>query len=437
MNQVNILQLLLKAWCNYKSFVENVTKSSKRTVVKDISYWRDKLFTQFILYSIPCSLVALIPAIYGGLREGYVFIISFDVITVTLIIAISLNKRLSLNFRKGFVATTLYFLAVVLIFNLGSFGPGVFYLLVVTIFLSLIFPGKVAYWSIVAHILTCTGFAWIVENKLFGSALIEEYTLNSWIAYSSNLIFSSLICTLLISKIINGLEKTIISELRLKNKLELEAAERTELNEKLKESEGHYKSLFFQNPSPMWIYDPESLHFMQVNDVAVKNYGFSRAEFSSMTLKDIRPESSIDQLIDEISIKVKRGIPNRCTTQHRTKDNKAFAVDVCGNTIEVSGKQARLVIARDISEQISYINAIEEQNQKLQEIAFIQSHLVRAPLARIMGLTYLILRNKDEKPDPKLLEYLDQSAKDFDQIIQTITDNTAQFDLSKELNLIK
>jgi len=47
--------------------------------------------------------------------------------------------------------------------------------------------------------------------------------------------------------------------------------------------------LFDSNPEVMWVYDTESLAFLLVNDAAVQNYGYSREEFLSMTLRDIRP----------------------------------------------------------------------------------------------------------------------------------------------------
>jgi two-component system, cell cycle sensor histidine kinase and response regulator CckA len=46
---------------------------------------------------------------------------------------------------------------------------------------------------------------------------------------------------------------------------------------------------FAKNLHPMWIFDRETLHFLEVNDVAGRRYGFSREEFLTMTLRDIGP----------------------------------------------------------------------------------------------------------------------------------------------------
>ena len=57
--------------------------------------------------------------------------------------------------------------------------------------------------------------------------------------------------------------------------------------ELLAESEEKYRYMFISNPQPMWIYDLETLFFLEVNDAAIDHYGYSREEFLSMTLKDI------------------------------------------------------------------------------------------------------------------------------------------------------
>ncbi len=297
------------------------------------------------------------------------------------------------------------------------------YLLAITVFTALIFSNKAAYLTIAAHFLTCTFFACTSYLKLFDVILIKRFNLPFWIAVSSNLIFLSLVSVILINKVISGLKDTIKQELQLRIKFEQEATERIKLNEKLQESEGHYESLFVQNPSPMWVYNPQTLKFLWVNDAAILEYGYSKEEFLTGTLEKADFCNLRKLVPDSNGV----GISDHCITKHCTKEKNTFDVDVRCNTIKVNGQNARLVIARDITEQVNHIRAIEEQNQKLQKIAFIQSHLVRAPLARIMGLVNIISQNEDEKPDQVLLYYLDQSAKEFDEIIKNITDHTDRF----------
>ncbi|SIS95111.1 PAS domain-containing protein [Belliella pelovolcani] len=57
-----------------------------------------------------------------------------------------------------------------------------------------------------------------------------------------------------------------------------------------------YSTLFFLNPLPSWVYDLNTFEFLEVNDAAVKHYGYTREEFLNMNLKDIRPASELPKL---------------------------------------------------------------------------------------------------------------------------------------------
>ena len=60
----------------------------------------------------------------------------------------------------------------------------------------------------------------------------------------------------------------------------------------LLESEERYRLLFENNPQPVWVYDLETLAILAVNPSAILRYGYSRDEFLSMTIKDIRPRKT-------------------------------------------------------------------------------------------------------------------------------------------------
>jgi PAS domain S-box-containing protein len=83
------------------------------------------------------------------------------------------------------------------------------------------------------------------------------------------------------------------------------------------------------------------------------------------------------------------------------------------------------VYFKDITERLRYIKAIEERNENLKEISWLQSHVTRAPLARIMGLIQLINDpNQDVTEKKKTLNFLLASANELDEVIRTITDKS-------------
>ena len=50
-----------------------------------------------------------------------------------------------------------------------------------------------------------------------------------------------------------------------------------------------FRYLFLNNPLPMWVFDRETLRFLEVNEAALRKYGYTREEFLSMRISDIRP----------------------------------------------------------------------------------------------------------------------------------------------------
>ena len=97
------------------------------------------------------------------------------------------------------------------------------------------------------------------------------------------------------------------------------------------------------------------------------------------------------------------------------------------------GKAIRMIGAsQDISERMIHLKAIEANNKQLQEIAWIQSHIVRAPLARLMGLVELLKEEKELPNDIKdLFNYILISAEEFDEVIKSII-NKSQKVLKEE-----
>jgi hypothetical protein len=87
-------------------------------------------------------------------------------------------------------------------------------------------------------------------------------------------------------------------------------------------------------------------------------------------------------------------------------------------------KQAQLSIMRKKNAEV-----LEKQNERLKEISWMQSHVVRAPLARIMGLIPLINDLKENNIElDKMLNYLIVSANELDDVIGDITDKTKVVD---------
>ncbi|HCS21419.1 MAG TPA: histidine kinase [Bacteroidetes bacterium] len=194
----------------------------------------------------------------------------------------------------------------------------------------------------------------------------------------------------------------------------------------LKNSEKLYSDLFHLSPQAMWVYDFDTLFFLDVNEAAVNHYGYSHEEFLAMTILEIRPKEDV-HLIQEVIHKLRSGFgePRVGFYRHKKRDGAVFTVEIRSTQIQFKGKNGVLVLANDISEQLNHLQAIQEQNEKLKEIAWTQSHVVRAPVARILGLIDLIVNDEIPYEEKKvMLAYLLTSANDLDRVIEEVVNKS-------------
>lgn len=117
------------------------------------------------------------------------------------------------------------------------------------------------------------------------------------------------------------------------------------------ESIESYRVLFENHPLPAWVYDVESLRFLAVNEAAIQHYGYTRDEFLRMTVKDIRPPEDIPILLNVLS-KLDQGVQLSGIWRHQKKDGTFIDVEVRSTEIPFNGRQARLVLANDVTKQL-------------------------------------------------------------------------------------
>jgi two-component system, cell cycle sensor histidine kinase and response regulator CckA len=104
---------------------------------------------------------------------------------------------------------------------------------------------------------------------------------------------------------------------------------------------------FAKNSHPMWIFDRETLHFLAVNDAAVRRYGFSREEFLTMTLRDIRPTEDVPKLLRQTQDPRLRGQSTGEKWRHLSKRGAVLPVTITSWEMTFRGHPAELVLARE------------------------------------------------------------------------------------------
>src|SRR5216683_756184 len=120
-------------------------------------------------------------------------------------------------------------------------------------------------------------------------------------------------------------------------------------DEVLRQSEERYRLLFDSNPHPAWVYDRETLAILDVSQSALRNYGYSREEFLSLTIKDLHPSEDIPSVLEMVA-RMSADIRGAGVWRHRKKDGNLIDVEITSHPIVYGGREARLVVATDITQ---------------------------------------------------------------------------------------
>ncbi len=133
----------------------------------------------------------------------------------------------------------------------------------------------------------------------------------------------------------------------------------------LSSSERKYRSYFNDNPGPMWIYDRNTLAFIAVNDAAVAHYGYSREEFLSMTILDIRPAEDAALLRAKI-LETDTSYRNSGVWRHFKKDGSLISAEVTSHVFATDEGDQVMVMAIDTTERMLFEEQVKTANEELR-----------------------------------------------------------------------
>lgn len=300
-------RLNIPFWNTYKSLVERLMSDGSAIHETGLLYWQNRLFTKAITYALPVSILVLIPCVFLQLKAGHQCVAVSDIFTLTFIMFIALNNRITLSLRKVLITIAITLSAVAMIVLMGAAVMGFIYLFALSIFIALQFSDKFAYGAVAINFIICTFIALLLYFQPFDlAAMAKSMDLNSWLIYSANFLLMNLVMVVLIRQLLNGLDETSLRVAYLYQELYKEAAEKNSRDAMLIESE------------------------------------------------------------------------------------------------------------------IQHSKALQYRNQQLQEIAYLQSHIVRRPLANIKGISALLMQKNEVEVEKQLLQYLDLSVNQLDVVINEI-----------------
>ena len=210
---------ILSWWDTYQTFVHDNILPSSEIRPKDVSYWRNEIFVNILIYLTPLSILALIPSVYMSFEKGVPIVAAVDLFAFVLVLLIISNRALSLWVRKIIFLSLIYIISTVLISYVGMAGPSLLFLLAITVLSSIIFSSSAGYYSAWANTVICIVFGVLKYFDGMGPVVLDA-SLGNWIAVSSNLVLLSFVCAKGLDMLLRGLSSSLLDNKLSEEKLQ-------------------------------------------------------------------------------------------------------------------------------------------------------------------------------------------------------------------------
>ncbi len=160
--------------------------------------------------------------------------------------------------------------------------------------------------------------------------------------------------------------------------------ERKKSEIQLQASEAKYRQVFDNNPSPMYIYDFDTLEILECNEAAVRTYQYTREEFTKLKIVDLRPPENrhlpVINDIEELTQLLSKPLP------HRKKNGEIMMVEISFYHIEMNGKLVRQIQINDVTEKLRLQKELQiqqdERQRSITAATIIAQETERAELGR-------------------------------------------------------
>ncbi|MGY6559635.1 MAG: PAS domain-containing protein [Nitritalea sp.] len=208
-------------------------------------------------------------------------------------------------------------------------------------------------------------------------------------------------------------------------------SEQRAIDRMLEEKETRLSLVFDKAGLPMLLVSIEDAQIVEINEKARKLYGISEKSTAPLTYAALTGDNVAS--LEEMKSQVGREGAKTWFSHHQNAKKQRIAVELSASLISLSGKEMLHLAIYDVTKEQQHLQTITSQNKLLKNIAWTQSHLMRAPLTKIMSISQLI-RGKDYSlmTEEHALDKLMLASLELDQAIR---DLTTKINISKSMLL--
>jgi PAS domain S-box-containing protein len=198
--------------------------------------------------------------------------------------------------------------------------------------------------------------------------------------------------------------------------------ERKKTNLMLEESEKRYSNLFQLSPQPMWIVEIVNYSFIQVNEAALQQYGYTEAEFLQLDIADLVSENLSKE---EKMLRIKEVANNKETFKgrykHFKKSGDIIEVDIYSNRIKINDTFYDSIIAVDVTEKVRMEQAITKAIIKTQEDErYEMGTELHDNVCQILASSQLSLEMLKDKIPGESMQWLEKSKQFINTALEEI-----------------
>ena len=361
-----------------------------------LTYWRVSILFMILFATLIFCPIAIVAAVVAVMESKAYAVAIFDVFAYGICFGLFFPRQwLNYKIRASIILLLCYFVGVIILVFVGPAASGPIWLFMFAILAGVLLGKNAAMGAVFINGITLVLIALLASEGRFGYVSPFPFSLKAIISACISFMALNLVASMSITVLVKGLISTIQKEkdlatslelghrdlLEVKNRLELEAKERKQAVEELREREEKYRLLADNINDIIWIMDIHRQCFIYVSPSVKKMRGFSPEEALRQSLHDILPPESykraVARLTDELAGD-KDMDPDRFINleleQYR-KDGSTLSTEITASFIRNSENRPVTVlgVTRDISERKEAEKALWEKEEKLVRLKKMES----------------------------------------------------------------